>query len=62
MKAAAAVTIVAMCVAYQLAGGNDRKWAAIVAVSGGALVMLVIWEKRRRLLIAERIRKIGINA
>jgi len=52
MNGALAATIGAMYAGYRLADGGP--WGAILAVSAGVLVMLVIWEKRRRLLLRRR--------
>jgi hypothetical protein len=49
MKGATIATIIAMYAAHWLIDGNN--WGAILAVSAGLLVMLVIWGKRRRLLV-----------
>ena len=56
IKGGTAATIAAMYIAYRLVDGDGKKWAAILAVSAGLLVMLVAWEKRRRLLVAGRAR------
>lgn len=49
MKGATIATIIAMYAAHWLIDGNS--WGAILAVSAGLLVMLVVWEKWRRLLV-----------
>ena len=57
MKGAMVATMGAMYAGYRLTDGNP--WSAILAVAAGVLVMLAIWEKRRRLLLRRRAGKAG---
>lgn len=59
MKGATMATIAAMYAAYRLTDGGGKRLAAILAISAGLLVILVIWEKRRRLLSPRRASETG---
>jgi hypothetical protein len=59
LRGATVTTVVSMYVAFRFTGAGHDRVNAIIAVVAGLLVVLVIWEKRRRLMFSKQADKSG---